>query len=66
MSEIGDSIQTKCLAFGDRVIKLNDYLLEQAASKRFEGGSQKVDRRAKTQTSSVRHHTSNIFTMQKN
>lgn len=32
MSEIGDKIQEKCLAFADRVIKLNDYLLEQAAS----------------------------------
>lgn len=29
MSEIGDKIQEKCMAFGDRVIKLNDYLLEQ-------------------------------------
>ena len=34
MSEIGESIQTKCLAFGDRIIKLNDYLLEQAANKK--------------------------------
>ena len=33
MSEIGDIIQDKCLAFADRVIKLNDYLLEQAANK---------------------------------
>lgn len=32
MSEIGDSIQAKCLAFGDRVIKLNDYLLKEAAN----------------------------------
>lgn len=32
MSEIGDATQAKCLAFGDRVIKMNDYLLEQAAS----------------------------------
>ena len=32
MSEIGDAIQEKCLAFGDRVIRLNDFLLEQAAS----------------------------------
>jgi four helix bundle protein len=32
MSEIGDIIHGKCLAFGDRVIKLNDYLLEQAAN----------------------------------
>ena len=31
MSEISDAIQAKCLAFGDRIIKLNDYLLEQAA-----------------------------------
>jgi four helix bundle protein len=29
MSEIGDAIQEKCMAFGDRVIKLNDFLLEQ-------------------------------------
>ena len=33
MSEIGDKIQEKCLAFGDRIIKLNDYLLEQASLK---------------------------------
>jgi len=40
MSEIGDAIQEKCLAFGDRIIKLNDYLLEQA-SKREEVRSKK-------------------------
>ena len=33
MSEISNAIQEKCLAFGDRIIKLNDYLLEQAANK---------------------------------
>ena len=32
MSEISDAIQTKCMAFADRVIKLNDYLLKQAAN----------------------------------
>lgn len=32
MSEIGDKIQEKCMAFGDRVIKLNDYLLKEAAN----------------------------------
>lgn len=32
MSAIGDAIQEKCLAFGDRVIKLNDYLLKEAAN----------------------------------
>ena len=34
MSSISDAIQSKCLAFGDRVIKLNDYLLSQAAVER--------------------------------
>ena len=34
MNSIGDAIQSKCLAFGDRIIKLNDYLLEQAANKK--------------------------------
>ena len=32
MSEIGDKIQEKCLAFGDRIIKLNDFLLKEAAN----------------------------------
>jgi four helix bundle protein len=34
MSIISDAIQEKCLAFSDRIIKLNDYLLEQAANKK--------------------------------
>ena len=34
MSEISDAIQEKCLAFGDRIIKLNDYLLKEAANKK--------------------------------
>ena len=34
MSEISKAIQAKCLAFSDRIIKLNDYLLEQAANKK--------------------------------
>lgn len=32
MSSIADAIQDKCLAFGDRVIKLNDYLFKEAAN----------------------------------
>ena len=60
MSEISDAIQAKCLAFGDRVIKLNDYLLEQAASKRYDGGSQRADRRNKTQTSYLSHQPSRV------
>lgn len=34
MSIISDAIQAKCLAFSDRIIKLNDFLLEQAANKK--------------------------------
>ena len=46
MSIISDSIQSKCLSFGDRIIKLNDYLLEQAANKH--------------QPSSFSHHPSRV------
>ena len=61
MSEISDAIQEKCLAFGDRIIKLNDYLLEQAASRKSEGRSQKEDtRRCRTLTSSVLPLTSRV------
>ncbi len=34
MSIISDAIQQKCLAFSDRIIKLNDYLLKEAANKK--------------------------------
>ena len=34
MSEISDKIQEKCLAFGDRIVRLNDYLLKEAANKK--------------------------------
>ena len=43
MSEFGDLVQEKCLAFGDRVIKLNDFLLKQAANTEPEVRWQKVD-----------------------
>ena len=57
MSEISEAIQEKCLAFGDRIIKLNDYLLEQASQK-YDGGSKRYDvRKGK---SSFNHQTSNI------
>ena len=58
MSEIGDKIQEKCMNFADRVIKLNDYLLEQAASSMSDGGSQKSD--GKPQPSALRHQPSRI------
>ena len=32
MSEVSEAIQAKCLAFSDRIIKLNDYLLKEAAN----------------------------------
>lgn len=34
MSIISDAIQDKCLAFSDRIIKLNDFLLKEAANKK--------------------------------
>ena len=34
MSSIADAIQDKCMSFADRIIKLYDYLLEQAANKK--------------------------------
>ena len=34
MSEYGDLVKAKCDAFADRVVKLNDYLLTQAANKK--------------------------------
>ena len=36
MSEIGDQIQEKCIAFGDTVIKLNDNLLEKECQREEE------------------------------
>ena len=53
MSEVSEAIQDKCLAFGDRIIKLNDYLLEQASLP-------KAERRGKHQPSYINHHTSRV------
>lgn len=72
MSQIGDAIQAKCLAFGDRIIKLNDYLLEQAASSMSDVGGRKPDvSKGKSafihqpsdilhQTSYINHHPSRV------
>ena len=62
MSEVSEAIQAKCLAFGDRVIKLNDYLLEQAASKMYEGRVQKSEGKHQTSfhPSYISHHTSRV------
>ena len=57
MSIISDAIQAKCLAFSDRIIKLNDYLLEQASQK-YDAGRQKYGMRKGK--SSFRHRTSRV------
>lgn len=36
MSEYGDLVQAKCDALADRIVKLNDFLLEEAANKKAE------------------------------
>jgi len=59
MSEVSEAIQAKCLAFGDRVIKLNDYLLSQAAMEHENYKKSKIQKKGK-QTSSFLHQTSDI------
>lgn len=59
MSEISEAIQAKCLAFSDRIIKLNDYLLEQASRRMYDGRSKKYDGKERSQQhqpSSIKHH----------
>ena len=58
MSTIADAIQDKCLAFGDRIIKLNDYLLAQAVAAHEEYKKSKLQKKGKT--SSFLHQTSDI------
>ncbi len=60
MSDISDAIQAKCLAFGDRIIRLNDYLLKEAANKAYDGGSQKADGCGKHRPSNIKHQTCRI------
>ena len=47
MSTLSQTIQDKCLAFSDRIIKLNDYLLEQVASSMSDGRSKKSEVRGR-------------------
>lgn len=60
MSEISDAIQAKCLAFGDRVIKLNDYLLSQAAVEHEKYKRELMQRKFGQKTSSILHQPSSI------
>ena len=59
MSEISDAIQDKCLAFSDRIIKLNDYLLAQAVAAHENYKKSKIQKKGK-QTSSFFHQPSSI------
>ena len=59
MSEISQTIQDKCLAFSDRIINLNDYLLEQAASRMSDGRSKKAE--VKGGKSAFRPQPSSLF-----
>lgn len=60
MSEISDAIQTKCLAFGDRIITLNDYLLAQAAMEHEKYKKELRQRKPGQKTSSILHLPSSI------
>ena len=52
MSEFGDLVQSKCDAFADRVVNLNDYLLDQAANKKATTKAEGRGLKAERQTSS--------------
>ena len=60
MSIISDAIQDKCLAFGDRIIKLNDYLLSQAAMEHEKYKKELRQRKPGQKTSSILHQPSSI------
>lgn len=60
MSEISDAIQAKCLAFGDRIIKLNDFLLAKAAEDHERYKKDQKQRKFGQKTSSILHQPSSI------
>ena len=47
------------MSFADRIIKLNDNLLDQAANKMYDGGRKKYDGKSH-QTSNIKRHTSHV------
>lgn len=53
MSSIGDAIQEKCMNFADKVIKLNDYLLEQESKKEDERSKKTMSGRIPVSLKSV-------------
>ena len=60
MSEVSEAIQAKCLAFSDRIIKLNDYLLAQAAMEHEKYKKELRQRKPGQKTSSILHLPSSI------
>lgn len=60
MSEVSEAIQAKCLVFGDRIIKLNDYLLAQAAMEHEKYKKELRQRKPGQKTSSILHLPSSI------
>ena len=60
MSIISDAIQVKCLAFSDRIIKLNDYLLAQAVAAHENYKKELRQRKPGQKTSSILHLPSSI------
>jgi four helix bundle protein len=60
MSEISDAIQAKCLVFGDRIIKLNDFLLAKAAEDHERYKKDQKQRKFGQKTSSILHQPSSI------
>ena len=60
MSIISDAIQAKCLAFGDRIIKLNDFLLAKAAEDYERHKKEQKQRKFGQKTSSICPQTSSI------
>ena len=60
MSEVSEAIQAKCLAFGDRIIKLNDYLLSQAAVEHENYKKELRQRKSGQKTSCILHQPSSI------
>lgn len=60
MSDISEAIQAKCLAFGDRIIKLNDYLLSKAAVEHEKYKKELRQRKLGLKTSSILHQPSSI------
>ena len=59
MSEVSEAIQAKCLAFGDRVIKLNDYLLSSAVAA-HESYKKSANQNKGKQTSYIKPQTSDF------